>query len=86
MSVEEQKQAAAEQERLMQEQERKLNEAFMLTFNCDAGRMALDYLVSKTLHTVCGQKFEANELAHLEGQRYIVAEIKMRVMKGENRQ
>ncbi len=68
-----------------EEAERRLNEAFMITFNCDAGRKVLDYLVASTLHTVNGPSFESNALIHLEGQRFKVSEIRQRIKNGEDK-
>ena len=74
-----------EQQENLSQEEKLLNEAFVLTFNCKSGEKVLDYLVGKTLHLINGPEFNPNALAHYEGQRFIVAEIKRRILLGEQR-
>lgn len=70
------------EERLLEEQ--KLNEAFALIFKGPTGELCMNYLVAKTLHMINGPNFDAGALAHLEGQRFIVADIRQRIINGEN--
>lgn len=65
--------------------ERRLNEAFALIFKGPTGELVLNYLLAKTMNTVSGPHTEANALFHLEGQRFIMADIKQRIRNGEEK-
>jgi hypothetical protein len=80
------KEIAEQRQQLREEQEleeAKLNQAFALIFSGPTGELCLNYLVGKTLNRINGPDFNPNSLAHLEGQRFIVADIKQRILIGE---
>lgn len=66
--------------------ERELNELFALVFEGEAGAKALQYLRGMTIERVMGPNFDANALAHAEGQRFIVSIIQQRVTMGRHKE
>ena len=55
---------------------------FVKTFETDAGKKVLEYLVSITLNRYLSPNSSDSELRFLEGQRYLVSFIKNMIKKG----
>lgn len=53
------------------------------TFNSPSGLATMQYLKSVTIEAITGANISAEELRHLEGQRYLVALIAKRVQHAE---
>ena len=55
---------------------------FVKTFNTEAGKKVLEYLISITLNRYLSPSSSDFELRFLEGQRYLVSFIKNMIKKG----
>ena len=65
------------------EEDKKLNKLFSSAFTTPSGKAVLNYLKQISLFSVAGAGVDPNHLLHLEGQRYIVAEIELRIEIGK---
>jgi hypothetical protein len=66
------------------EQDEKISQDLASTFNSPSGLATLQYLKSITIEAITGANISAEELRHLEGQRYLVALIAKRVQHAES--
>ena len=65
------------------EQDEKISLDLASTFNSPSGLATMQYLRSVTIDAITGANISAEELRHLEGQRYLVALIAKRVQHAE---
>ncbi len=62
----------------------KLNKLFLACFRSGSGKAVLNYLKQISIYSVSGPGVAPDSLMHLEGQRFIVAEIERRIALGRN--
>ena len=65
------------------DQDEKISLDLASTFNSPSGLATMQYLKSITIEAITGANISADELRHLEGQRYLVALIAKRVQHAE---
>ena len=65
------------------EAEKKLNKMYADAFKRGSGKAVLNHLKQISIFSVAGAGIDPNSLLHLEGQRYIVAEIERRIELGK---
>lgn len=65
------------------EEDTKISQDLLATFNTPSGQATLQYLKSVTIEAVAGGAISNEELRHLEGQRYLVALIVKRMKLAE---
>jgi hypothetical protein len=65
-----------------QTEEDKLNRLVSDTLETKAGKSLMAYLKSITINRIGGPAMDDNALRHLEGQRYIVGLLEMRLQLG----
>ena len=63
--------------------EKKLNKMYADAFKRGSGKAVLNHLKQISIFSVAGAGIDPNSLLHLEGQRYIVAEIERRIEIGK---
>ena len=63
-------------------EEKRINNAFDVTFRPESGKAVMDYLKSITIQVAAGPEATDQYLRHLEGQRYIVGLISKRIELG----
>ena len=63
--------------------ENKLNKMYASAFKSGSGKAVLNHLKQISIYSIAGSGIDPNSLLHLEGQRYIVAEIERRIELGK---
>lgn len=66
-----------------QQEDEKISQHLLATFNTPSGMETLKYLKSVTIEAVSGGAISDQELRHLEGQRFLVALIVKRINHAE---
>jgi hypothetical protein len=62
----------------------KLNKMYRATFSKGSGKAVLNHLKQISIYSVGGPGITPDTLMHMEGQRFIVAEIENRVEQGKD--
>ena len=62
----------------------KLNKMFRAAFSTGPGKAVLNHLKQISIYSVGGPGIAPDTLMHMEGQRFIVAEIEKRVELGKD--
>ena len=65
------------------EAETKLNKMYAAAFKRGAGKQVLNHLKQISIYAVGGPGITPDHLMHMEGQRFIVAEIERRIFLGK---
>ena len=65
------------------QQEQKLNKMYASAFKGGAGKAVLNHLKQISIYAVGGPGITPDHLMHMEGQRFIVAEIERRISLGK---
>jgi len=65
--------------------DRQISETIASVFSSPSGQEVLRYLRSVTIEMVHGPAVGANELMHMEGQRYLVGLIERRISHGRSK-
>jgi hypothetical protein len=58
---------------------------FAIVFSSEQGKKVLEYLESMTINATVSPQTPSSNLWHLEGQRYLLNLIKLRIKKGQNK-
>lgn len=56
---------------------------FAIVFSSEQGKKVLEYLESMTINATVSPQTPSSNLWHLEGQRYLLNLIKLRIKKGQ---
>tara|TARA_B100001123_G_C14909419_1_gene867144 strand:- start:26 stop:271 length:246 start_codon:yes stop_codon:yes gene_type:complete len=65
------------------EKDQKLNKMYAAAFKTGAGKAVLNHLKQISIYAVGGPGITPDHLMHIEGQRFIVAEIERRITLGK---
>ena len=69
--------------KLVSEESTKLNKMFWATFKTASGKAVLNHLKQISIYSIGGPEIKPDSLMHIEGQRFIVAEIQNRIEQGK---
>lgn len=70
--------------KLVSEEATKLNKMYNATFKTASGKAVLNHLKQISIYSIGGPEIKPDTLMHMEGQRFIVAEIERRIALGRN--